>query len=200
MNQTVSAPAPVLPDRGELTGPVVLFPMTSDQFDDLPVSPRFRLELLNGMVVMSPSPRAEHQVFVADLYAFLKPWLAARNLGRLFPGTDMRLTNGWTPSADLALLRAANLARVQGGRIVGPADLAVEVLSPSHPELDLDVKFTGYAQNGIPWYWIIDLDARALDEYELVGSAYNNHLRATFDQPFAPRLFPGLTIDLASLA
>jgi hypothetical protein len=38
-----------------------------------------------------------------------------------------------------------------------------------------------------------------LEEYELVGDAYGNRLDVPFDRPFTPRLFPGLSIDLAQL-
>jgi hypothetical protein len=38
-----------------------------------------------------------------------------------------------------------------------------------------------------------------LSEYELVGTAYTNLVEVPFATPFAPRLFPGLTIDLGAL-
>jgi Uma2 family endonuclease len=197
---TVLPAVPPTPPEVELTGPIALFQMTSDQFDALPESYKFKLELLDGWVVMSPTPRGEHQIFLGDLYAYLIPILRAGKLGKLFPNTEMRLDEGWTPAADLAYLIPAHLGRYQRGRIVGPADLAIEVLSPSHPKLDLETKFVGYARNGIRWYWIINLDGRTLDEYELVGSAYDRRVSVPFDQPFRPRLLPGLVIDLAAIA
>jgi Uma2 family endonuclease len=65
--------------------------------------------------------------------------------------------------------------------------------------VDRKTKFIAYAKHGIPWYWIVDLKARVLDEYELVHGKYTNVVKAPFDEPFKPRLFPGLVIDLASL-
>ena len=41
--------------------------------------------------------------------------------------------------------------------------------------------------------------AATLEEYEGVGGAFTNVVTVPFAQPFAPRVFPGLTIDLASL-
>jgi Uma2 family endonuclease len=84
--------------------------------------------------------------------------------------------------------------------VLGPVDLAVEVLSPSNEDDDREGKFSAYAEHNIPWYWIVDLNRRVLEEYELVGGRYGNRVDAPFDRPFAPRLFPGLTIDLARLA
>jgi Uma2 family endonuclease len=181
-----------------ITGRVVLFRMTSDQYEQLPETKQ-NLQLLNGEVVMSPRPRAEHQVFAADLYGVLAAWVRVHQLGRVYPDTDMRLDDDWTPAADLAFLATAHLGRVQRGRIVGPADLAVEILSPSNAADDRGGKFRAYAAHGIGWYWIVDLRRRVLEEYELVGDAYGNRLDVPFDRPFTPRLFPGLSIDLAQL-
>jgi Uma2 family endonuclease len=182
-----------------ITGRLVLFPrMDSERYEQLPETKQ-NLELLNGEVIMSPRPRAEHQVFIADLYAVLKPWVESHRLGGLFPDTDMRLDDDWTPAPDLAFVRAENLGRIQNGRIVGPADMTVEVLSPSNKADDRVEKYAAYARFGIDWYWIVDLAGRRLDEYQRVGGAYGNPMEVSFDQPFTPRLFPGLTIDLARL-
>ncbi len=146
---------------------------------------------------MSPRPRPDHQAFLGELYAALSPWVRARGLGRLYPDTDVRLSGGWMPAPDLSFVKAEHLNRVQASRIVGPVDLAVEVVSPGNEDCDRETKFQAYAANGISWYWIVDLGRRVLEEYELVGASYGNRVEAGFDQPFSPRLFPGLTIDLA---
>lgn len=182
-----------------LTDCVALFRMDSDQYARLPES-RHKMELLEGEVVMSPSPRPEHQQFIFQLGFPLYQWTRAHGLGELFPETDVRLSDSWTPAPDLSFLKAEHLHRVRPTQIVGPVDLAVEILSPSNPDNDLEVKFAAYARHGIPWYWIVDLDRNRLTEYELVGSAYANPVEVPFDAPFAPRLFPGLTVDLGAPA
>jgi Uma2 family endonuclease len=111
----------------------------------------------------------------------------------------MKLDGIWTPAPDLVFIARRHLNRVKDKRIEGPVDLAVEVLSPKNPEMDRDTKFAAYARFGIPWYWIIDLKNRVLEEYERVGKTYDHRVDVPFDQVFSPRLFPGLTIDLASL-
>ena len=126
---------------------IVLFRMTSDEFAHLPESEQ-KLELLDGKVIMAASPRPSHQVFGGELYAVLKPWIVSNRLGRLFPATDVRLDDDWTPCPDLSFLKTEHLGRVGDTQIVGPVDLAVEILSPSNPENDLEVKFAAYARHG----------------------------------------------------
>ena len=182
-----------------ITGRVVLFRMNSIQYATLPES-KENLELLNGEVVLSPRPRPPHQQFIGRLFAVLDEWVQRHRLGEVYPEVEMLLDDKWTPAPDLVFVAAEHVDRVGDTQIIGPADLAVEVLSPSNVNDDRVGKFRAYAAHSIPWYWIVDLDRRVLEEYELIGNAYGNEIDASFDRPFAARLFPGLSIDLARLA
>jgi Uma2 family endonuclease len=182
-----------------ITGRVVLFRMNSAQFATLPES-KEHLELLNGEVVLSPRPRPPHQQFIGRLFAVLDEWVERHQLGKVYPEVEMLLDDQWTPAPDLVFVAAEHVDRVGDRQLIGPADLAVEVLSPSNATDDRVGKFRAYAANAIPWYWIVDLERRVLEEYELNGDVYGNQIDVPFDRPFAPRLFAGLSIDLARLA
>jgi Uma2 family endonuclease len=173
--------------------------MNSAQFAALPESDQ-NLELLNGEVVLSPRRRPPHQQFIGRLFAVLDQWVEDHQLGKVYPDVEMLLDEKWTPAPDLVFIAAEHVDRVGEKQILGPADLAVEALSPSNVKDDRVGKFRAYAAHAIPWYWIVDLDRRVLEEYALSGNAYGDQIDANFDRPFAPRLFPGLTIDLAKLA
>jgi Uma2 family endonuclease len=176
---------------------VVLFRMSSTQFATLPVCER-KLELLDGEVVMAAQPRFDHQDFVGGLLAELRAWVRAGNLGRVAISPGVRLAEGWTPAPDIVFVATARLASI-GDDIDGPVDLAVEILSPSNTATDRVTKFEAYARYGVGWYWIVDLEARALEEYENAGGAFRLLATVPFSVPFQPRLFPGLTIDLAAI-
>src|SRR5262249_18336833 len=180
-------------------GLLVLFPMTSDQFCKLPPSDTVKLELLDGEVVVMPRATPFHQYFLLELAIVLAQWTRKMDLGRLLPDTLMKLDGKWTPAPDLAFVAKRHLRLVKGKRIEGPVDLAIEALSPKTAKVDRMTKFKAYAKYGIPWYWIVDLKARVLEEYELVQGKYQNLVKAPFHEPFRPRLFPGLAINLASL-
>lgn len=183
----------------QLTKPLVLFRMTSDQFCALPPSDTVKLELLDGEVVVMTRPTRNHQYFLGGLLVILMQWAKAHNLGRLLPDMLMKLDGHWTPAPDLVYVARRHLKRVKEKRIEGPVDLAVEILSPSNPEVDRETKFKAYARFGVKWYWIVDLKQRVLEEYELTKKIYGAPVVAAFDEPFQPRLFPGLAIDLSSL-
>jgi Uma2 family endonuclease len=182
-----------------ITGRIVLFRMNSKQFAALPESEQ-NLQLLNGEVVLSPRPRLPHQLFIGRLFAILDEWVQNHQLGAVYPEVEMQLDDKWTPAPDLVFVAAEHVDRIGETQILGPADLAVEVRSPSNVKDDREMKFNAYAAHGIGWYWIVDLEGRVLEEHELVGTAYANKMDVRFDRPFAPRIFPGPTIDLARLA
>jgi Uma2 family endonuclease len=175
----------------ELAGRAVLFRMTSDQFCELPPSDSFKLELLNGEVVVKARPIPNHQHFIFELGVVLRAWIKTRKLGRILLDTLMKLNGSWTPAPDLCFLKTRHLKRVERKRIVGPVDLAVEVLSPSDEQADRMTKFSAYAEFGISWYWIVDLEKRVLDEYELVGEVYGNRELFPFRSHLPPAFSPG---------
>jgi Uma2 family endonuclease len=173
--------------------------MTSDEFCELPESETVKLELLDGEVVIMPRATAFHQYFLLQLAIVITQWAKKLNLGRVLPDTLMMLDEQWTPAPDLVFVAKRHLKRVVGKRIEGPVDLAIEALSPGTARVDRKTKFAAYAKYGIPWYWIVDLKARVLEEYKLAEQLYGGLVKAPFDEPFKPRIFPDLVIDLASL-
>jgi len=178
-------------------GRVTLFRMKSDQFRELPDSEQVRLELLDGEVVMAARPSADHQRFAFKLAKALDDWVEEHDLGIVLPETQVELDENWMPVPDILFLERQHTSRVRRQMVVGPVDLAVEVLSPSDEHADRQSKFEAYAHFGVTWYWIVDLHERQIEEYKLVGKSYRKPVIVPFDEPFEPRLFKGLVLDLS---
>jgi Uma2 family endonuclease len=185
----------------QITGRVRLFKqrISSAQFIELPECDAVRLELWEGYVTMAARPSLHHQYFMGRLFAALSEWVEENELGRLLMDSLMELSEETTVAPDVLYLAAEHLDRAELKRIVGPIDLAVEILSPSDRRADRVVKKQKYAEAGIPWYWIVDLEARVLEEYPLKGEKHGTPRKAPFDRPFEPRVFPGLKLDLAAM-
>ncbi len=56
-----------------------------------------------------------------------------------------------------------------------------------------------YARYGVPFYWLIDSEARALEAYALGAQEYSIALRASGSDPIAPPPFGDLALVPASL-
>ncbi|MGH3910498.1 MAG: Uma2 family endonuclease [Pseudonocardiaceae bacterium] len=122
-------------------------------------------ELLEGRLLMSPSPVPDHNVAAAELLVQLRPQLP--NHLEVIPDVDVDLvlTNpdqpGFSRRPDLVIVeRGARIrVRTEGGLIrAGEVLVVVEVVSPGSHRTDYVTKRGEYADAGIPHYWIVDLD------------------------------------------
>jgi Uma2 family endonuclease len=81
--------------------------------------------------------------------------------------------------------------------------LAVEIVSPSGRERDLDDKRRECEAAGIPHYWVLDQDARAMHEFALDATSGTYQHQLHTGRRVRSRLFagdrPALTLDLAHL-
>ncbi|MBD3253893.1 MAG: hypothetical protein GF383_02320 [Candidatus Lokiarchaeota archaeon] len=67
----------------------------------------------------------------------------------------MRLSEKWNPEPDLMVIKPEHYNRIMETRIQGPADLVIEILSPTTRELDLTKKLPHFRQAGVEEVWII---------------------------------------------
>jgi len=183
----------------ELRPSILLFYDVTEEFwSNLPHSDQ-HLELIDGHVVLTLRPPLVHQHLLLQLATVLLPWVELHKLGEVIHRPEVRLSEKWHPVPDLMFLARERKSLMGEQYIDGPPDLMVELLCEHSEWLDRGRKFREYALAGVSWYWIIDIDRAMIEEYEGANGRFVNLVHTPFDQPFAPRLFPGLTIDLASL-
>ncbi|HVX46679.1 MAG TPA: Uma2 family endonuclease [Mycobacteriales bacterium] len=115
-----------------------------------------RHELLDGVIVMSPSGRRKHQRAVTRL-AHLLINAAPDHLEVLVAPLDVAAGPRSQVQPDVIVL-----PQDETERPVPPPLLAVEVLSPSNRRHDLVAKRNLYERAEIPSYWIIDPDEPSL--------------------------------------
>jgi Uma2 family endonuclease len=113
---------------------------------------------------------------------------------------DVYLPDGRGYIPDLAYLATEhlNLLSPIDRKIHGAPDLVVEVTS-STPARDRVHKFRVYFGNGVPWYWIIDSNTLAIEEYHATPQGYLRVASVAADEEFRPQLFPGLVLNLAAV-
>jgi Uma2 family endonuclease len=174
-------------------------PMTLEEFRALPEGPPY-YEYEEGELVMAASPTPEHQDIIIELGHTLRQLVRQQQLGRVFAEVDVYLPDGRIYIPDLAFLTADRLHLLgpDDRKIHGSPDLVVEVTS-STPERDRVHKFRVYYDNGVPWYWIIDSNTLAIEEYHATPQGYLRTASVAVGEEFQPQLFPGLTLNLASL-
>jgi len=137
---------------------------TYAEFARLPSETSTRYEIIDGELVVTPSPRPRHQEIVADLVRMLGGFVRGAGLGRLFPGpVDVLFAEGDYLVPDLVFVRKDRDGIVTDRGIEGPPDLIVEILSPSTTARDRGVKLERYRLYGVREYWIVDPDNRSVE-------------------------------------
>ena len=122
-----------------------------------------RYELLNGELIMSPSPREIHQYISGNLYLVLGAFVRERSLGRgYFSPFDVVLSDTDVVQPDLLFVSNERAAIITADNIQGAPDLVVEILSPATAERDRTIKLDLYAQHGVKEYWIVDPDDKTI--------------------------------------
>jgi Uma2 family endonuclease len=173
--------------------------MTLEDFRALPEGPPY-YEYEEGELILVASPTIEHQDIIGVLWNVSWQFVRQHQLGRVVMEVDVYLPDGRGYIPDLAYLATEHLHLLNptDRKIHGSPDLVVEVTS-STPARDRVHKFRVYFGNGVPWYWIVDSNTLAIEEYHATAQGYLRTASIGPAETFQPQLFPGLAINLVSL-
>jgi Uma2 family endonuclease len=131
-------------------------PYTFDDFCRI-IGEDQKADLIDGVIYLaSPENTDDNKLFVW-LITLMNLFARRRGLGQIFGSrVALRLAEKQGPEPDIAFVRTEHLQRVERGGVEGPADLAVEIVSPDSVERDYYSKRELYESHGISEYWIID--------------------------------------------
>lgn len=164
---------------------------TVDDLDRLP-DDGFRYELVDGVLLVSPSPLVPHQVGLAALQ-FQLTTAAPAHLRVLPAPLDITFSRTRLLQPDIVVLATDQLT---GSKVAGVPLLAVEVLSRSTRATDTTLKRHVLEQAGVPSYWLFDPEAAVLTVLELGDGAYVETASArgdealTVERPFPVTIVP----------
>ena len=173
--------------------------LTWDDIKDRPEDAG-RTEIVNGELVLSPTPATRHQRICTLLGYHLTGFLYKTNLGTLLSSpmhTILALHAHYEP--DLCFIRKNRLSIVKENFIDGPPDLAIEVISESNRTHDTVVKFNDYARYGVEEYWLVDPREEEISTWFLSGGTYELMGRALRGDRVASRVLDGLDLDPANV-
>lgn len=126
-----------------------------------------RYELVDGELLMTPSPGPRHQAAVTLLLVALHAWCEATGVGRaLASPSDIELGPEDIRQPDVFILPTHEWTRVLAeGFPARELLLAVEVTSPSSARFDRVAKRPLY-QRRVDEYWIVDPDSRLIERWQ----------------------------------
>jgi Uma2 family endonuclease len=142
-----------------------------------------RYELVDGELLVSPSPGVPHHDVQQEIAVRLHAYLKAQRIGRLFQApADLRVALGNVVQPDLSVVPwTPGTPRPRQWSDIARVLLTIEILSPSTARHDRLVKRRFYARMQIPEYWIVDPDTRLVERClpdgraEVLGDALRWH-------------------------
>lgn len=132
------------------------------QQEDRP-APRF--ELIDGDLIVTPSPQPAHQFVLSELFAVLSSYLRGNKEVRLLASpADIRLEPESIVQPDLFVAQRPTAA-VRAWSDIKSLVLAIEVLSPSTARTDRTTKRRFYQRHTVSEYWVVDTDNRRIERW-----------------------------------
>lgn len=159
-----------------------------------------KLELIAGVLFMTPPPDYKHNEVVAALIKLLdRHLLATGNDGRLYVPRAAIWTgpNTWV-EPDLFYISAELRART-GPQRPTTADLVVEVISPGSAIYDRNTKAGTYEALGVGELWLIDETTRTIEVRYQTGIGFDEGRVFGGTEEIASRVFPDLRIQVEKL-
>jgi Uma2 family endonuclease len=96
---------------------------------------------------------------------------------------DVILADTTIVQPDLVFVDPSRRAAVSRRGIEGPPTLAVEIVSPSTGTIDRTTKRQLYARCGVPYFWLVDPEARMIEALGLEAGVYVLAARASGPAP-----------------
>ena len=163
-------------------------------------SGNWMIELANGRLEFPIMPNMLHQDIVDFLATFLKAFIKARGLGRVYCSPmPVHLFPGTFREPDIVFLKSHRIKDKR--KPPEGADLVMEVVSPGKDarERDLEDKRADYAKAKIPEYWIVDPKLETITVLTLAGKSYKVHGVFKSGDHAASKLLKGFKVAVSDV-
>jgi Uma2 family endonuclease len=173
--------------------------MTVEEYRAMPEGPPY-YQLIEGELIMSPSPNRFHQVVTANVFTILRNHVDRHSLGIVyFAPMDVYLSDITVVQPDVLYVSNANKHVLADDGIRGAPDLVVEVISPSNGPLEMRRKRPLYARHGVKEEWLIDPNLEQIHRYDFAANTSKPVRIVDRDESFETPLLPGLIINAADV-
>jgi Uma2 family endonuclease len=126
------------------------------------------LEWVDGEVIEMPPIGQDHDRLDQFLLRLLGEFLDYHPLGELRHDPFNMKTGPSLPgrAPDILFVAKKNLKRLKKTYLQGPADLAIEIISPGSRAIDRGDKYYEYEQGGVGEYWLLDPQRKRAEFYQ----------------------------------
>lgn len=152
------------------------------------------------LIRMSPASQ-RHQLLVSFLTTLFRHLAESRQAGVVL-NAPFQMKLATRPSGrepDVLFIAEEHVGRLKENYLDGPADIAVEIISPESRARDRGDKFYEYEQGGVREYWLIDPLRKQAEFYVLGDDGIYRLARVGDDGVFRGVVLEGLELKVAWL-
>lgn len=156
-----------------------------------------RYELIEGELLMTPSPVTRHQRISRELEFELLKFAKENDLGEVFDAPyDVYLDDENVVQPDIMFISKERLNIIGEKNIQGAPDLVIEIISENTAYRDLVQKKKLYARFGVKEYWIVIPEEGSIEIYILKDKTYTLYKAFSRDDTLESPYFKDLKIML----
>lgn len=172
---------------------------TYKDYKSLPESETKRYELLEGELVMIPSPNTYHQRISGNLGFLLRDFVKKNKLGEIFDAPlDVHLGED-VVQPDILFVSQERSEIITEEEIHGAPDLVIEIFSPTTIERDRTYKETLYARHSVREYWMVDPEKKTVEVMTLGKAGFESFGTYGRKDTLRSPIFPALNIKLSQI-
>nr|WP_312576998.1 Uma2 family endonuclease [Sedimentibacter sp.] len=162
------------------------------EFNDLEVKDEMKYELIDGIVLMSPSPSYKHQEIMSRLNLEIGSYLKGKNC-KVFTEVELEFNNN-VLIPDISII--CGLENTDFQRYKNAPDIVIEILSPSSQYTDTFTKLYKYELFGVKEYWIANPKIETITVYNFVNKS---NIDFTKYENLVSSVFDDLDIDMSNI-
>ena len=174
---------------------------TLDEFWQLPDPlDRLKLELIAGVLYLTPPPEYTHDEIVTRLIQLLVPhMISTSDQGKLrVPRAAIWTVPNTHLEPDLFYISADTEARLDPTHR-NTADLVIEVISPGSAIYDRNTKADTYGALGVRELWLVDETAETVEVRRQTGSGFDEGQTFKRGEEIKSAVFSGLQLPVEKL-
>jgi Uma2 family endonuclease len=155
-------------------------------------------EWVGGAVVAMAPVDLSHALLCSFVQGLLGMYVNSHSLGVLLRDPFQMKTGPALPgrAPDFIFIRSEHLDRLHDLFLEGPADLAIEIISPGTEGVDRGDKFYEYEQGGVPEYWILDPHRQVAEFYARDENGVYRSANVPPDGEFESLAVPGFRLKV----
>lgn len=170
--------------------------MTAAEFDQLPET-NTPTELIEGELIVSPSPMPKHQRVSRCTVGVLEDLIPNGEI--FYAPMDVYFDDENIPQPDIIWVAEGSRCKITDKRLEGAPDLIVEIFSPGTVSRDKIGKFELYERYGLREYWMIDPNEAYIEVYRHEDGRFIRQGTYAPGSTFESAVLGGKSVTVAAL-